>query len=126
FVTETGDANFYRHRVVSDAVLHTSGYASLREIEEDGNQVKNGWKELRSRALFSGNMGLGLDFGFTYHPAKQWTVTGSLQDLGFIRYTEDVESYSLKGSYELEGIELIFPSVIDGSGEVRDYWEDLR
>src|SRR5690606_3525958 len=33
---------------------------------------------------------------------------------------------SLKGSYELEGIELIFPSIIDGSGEVRDYWEDLR
>ncbi|RNL85634.1 hypothetical protein ED312_12265 [Sinomicrobium pectinilyticum] len=126
FVTETGEENFYRHRVVSDAVLHTSGYVSLREIEEDGNQVKNGWKELRSRALFSGNMGLGLDFGFTYHPAKQWTVTGSLQDLGFIRYTEDVESYSLKGSYELEGIELIFPSIIDGSGEVRDYWEDLR
>src|SRR5690606_18701319 len=39
FVTETGEENFYRHRVVSDAVLHTSGYVSLREIEEDGNQV---------------------------------------------------------------------------------------
>lgn len=126
FVTETGEENFYNHRVVSDAVLHTSGYASLREIEADGNEVREGWKELRSRALFSGNMGLGLDIGFTYHPDKHWTVTGSVRDIGFIRYTEDVESYRLKGSYELEGIDLIFPSIIDNSGEVRDYWQNLR
>lgn len=126
FVTETGEENFYTHRVVSDAVLHTSGYASLREMESDGDEVREGWKELRSRALFSGNTGLGLDLGFTYHPDKQWTVTGSVQDIGFIRHTEDVESYRLRGSYELEGIDLVFPSIIDDSGEVRDYWQDLR
>lgn len=126
FVTETGVENFYRHRVVSDVVIHTSGYTSLRDIENDGNQVKNGWKELRSRAFFGGNMGVGLDLGFTYHPHKQWTVTGSLQDLGFIKYKENVESYSLKGAYELEGIELVLPSILDDSGAVRDSWEELR
>ncbi|RAV29814.1 DUF5723 family protein [Sinomicrobium soli] len=124
FVTEYDPVNFYVHRILADVALRTSGYQSLEDIPRDGNEGKEVWKELRSRMLFSGNFGLGMDLGLTYHPAKQWTVTASLLDFGFVRHTEDVKNYTLKGSYDLEGVEL-FLNPAEGENP-EEYWEDLK
>jgi len=126
FVTTEGTNNFYNHTFDLDLELQTSGYASLIDLDNDG---QNDWnkkavKELRKRLLFGANLGLGLDFGFTYHPKEQWTVTGSVQDLGFIYHTKDVETYKLKGEYTFEGINPLFPN--NGSGQTADeYWQEI-
>ncbi len=109
FITTEGQDNFLRHQIEADLRLQTSGYASFRDAE-DGTAGEN----LQKRAFLGGNLGLGFDAGFTYKPKKQWTITGSLQDLGFIRHSNDVETYTIQGSFELEGIELPFPDLVDG------------
>jgi hypothetical protein len=56
------------------------------------------------KALLGGNLGLGLDLGFTYYPKKNLQFTASLLDVGFVRHTNDVKSYSYKGYYKAEGL----------------------
>jgi len=126
FITTEGTNNFYNHTFDLDLEFQTSGFTSLADLDNDG---QNDWnqkavKELRKRVLLGGNLGLGVDFGFTYHPKEQWTVTGSIQDLGFIYHTKDVETYTLKGKYTFEGINPLFPN--NGSGQTADeYWEEI-
>lgn len=73
------------------------------------------------KMLLGGNLGLGVDLGFTHHLDKQWTVSGSAIDLGFIYNTQDVESYGLKGDFKVDGINLNFDE-----DNPTDYWNDLR
>ncbi|PTX60954.1 hypothetical protein C8N46_105110 [Kordia periserrulae] len=126
FITTEGTNNFYNHNFDLNLQLQTSGYASLIDLDNDG---QNDWnrkaiKELRKRVLFGGNLGLGLDAGFTYHPKEQWTITGSIQDIGFIYHTKDVETYTLKGQYTFEGVNPLFPN--NGSGQTADeYWQEI-
>ncbi len=127
FVTQEGTNNFYYHTFDLDLAFQTSGFASLVDLENEGQNDWNGKaiKELRKRVLFGGNLGLGLDVGFTYHPKEQWTVTGSIQDLGFIHHTKDVETYTLKGEYTFEGVNPLFPN--NGSGQTADeYWQEIE
>ncbi len=116
YTVETG-FNVYEHLVAVDAEVQTSGYKSLP------------WEDLKlrdftKRALFSGNMGLGFDFGFTYRKSDQFSITGSVQDIGFIYHTKDLENYSLKGSYTLNGVDTLFPEVFIGEN-LNPYWQGL-
>ncbi|MCX2679491.1 DUF5723 family protein [Galbibacter sp. EGI 63066] len=122
FVTTEGDENFYAHTLVSDVEVNTSGYARLREDDVDG--AGNVIDILKSRKFFGGNLGLGVDFGITYEPTEEWTYTASVQDLGFVRHTKNVERYRLRGDYTLEGIELPFDDLFDSSG-LTDNWQEL-
>ncbi|NAS32322.1 hypothetical protein GTQ40_15165 [Flavobacteriaceae bacterium R38] len=110
FITVDGQDNFLRHQIDADLKLRTSGYNSFREAGSEGFLGN-----FRKRAFLGGNLGLGFDLGFTYEPKEQWTVTGSLQDLGFIWHANDVETYTIEGQFELEGVELPFPDLIDGN-----------
>ena len=74
-----------------------------------------------SKLLFGGNLGLGLDIGFSHHLNKQVTITGSLQDVGFIYNTQNVESHKADGNYTIEGINLIFDE--DNPDE---YWNNIQ
>jgi len=115
FYTENGSDNIYRQHLSNiDLLLETSGVQLPSDVELDQSYVQ-------SQFLFGGNLGLGLDFGFTYQPEDQWEITGSIQDLGFIYYTKNVESYRIKGSYHLDGFQLDFdPNTPD------TYWSDLK
>lgn len=52
-----------------------------------------------------GNLGLGVDIGFTHKINEQLAITGSANDLGMILYTKDVETYRARGNYVFEGFE---------------------
>lgn len=73
------------------------------------------------KMLLGGNLGLGIDLGFTHHFKKQWTVSGSAIDLGFIYNTQDIKSYSLKGDFEVDGFDLNFENQ-----DPADYWNNLE
>lgn len=64
---------------------------------------------------FSNNRGYGLDLGFNYDINDKWSVSGSVLDLGFIRWSENNKEYYSKGEYEYEGMEVDF-SDPDGVG----------
>lgn len=122
FVTVNGANNFYDHIFDLDLEARTSGLASLTDDGTDSDEVVN---KLKKRLLLGGNLGLGFDVGFTYQLTKQWMVDGSLQDIGFIRHSKNVENYSVAGNYVFEGVNPIFPET--GPGQTaEDYWNDIK
>lgn len=125
FVTRLGDDesnNIYEHTVENaDISVETSGYASLGDLDGTGQVTK----EILGRALFGGNIGVGLDLGFTYEINDQWRVSASALDVGAIFHSKDVENYRIQEeSYTLDGINLIFPPLADGESTI-PYYEDL-
>lgn len=119
FVTVPGENNFYDHIFNLSLQLKTSGLASLTEDSEFEA------KDITKRILFGGNLGLGFDVGFTQQLSDQWTLDGSLLDVGFIRHGKDVENYAVKGDYTFEGVNPIFPN--SGSGQTADeYWSEIE
>jgi len=53
-----------------------------------------------------GNPGFAVDFGFQYRPLDYLTVSGSINDLGFIRWKNNVTNLSNDGAFTFEGIEI--------------------
>lgn len=113
--TTFGTNNIYKQQLENiDFLLQTSGvFFEDTDVLTPAYYVK--------KMLLGGNLGLGIDLGFTHHFKKQWTVSGSAIDLGFIYNTQDVKSYSLKGDFEVDGFDLNFENQ-----DPADYWNDLE
>ncbi len=115
FYTQLGSLNQYEHILAGiDGNVQTSGI-----FLPAGTEVNQAY--FQKMMLLGGNLGLGFDVGFTYHPQKQWTVSGSILDLGFINNTKDNRTYSVQGNYSFQGIEPDFDLT-----NPTNYWEDLE
>lgn len=125
FVTRLGDEdseNIYEHTVENaDITVETSGYASLRELDGSGQVIG----EILGRAFFGGNIGVGVDIGFTYEINDAFTLSASVLDVGAIFHKKDIENYHAHGTYTLDGINLIFPPLSDGEATF-PYYDDLE
>ncbi len=122
FTTTLGDGtnNIYEHRLTHvDMTVQTSGLASLYDL---GN-ASDITKKMVGRAFLGGNLGVGVDVGFTYDITNRLTATGSFLDVGVIFHSKDVETYQATGDYTLHGIELIFPPLEEGG---IPYYDDLE
>ncbi|MDT0646254.1 DUF5723 family protein [Zunongwangia sp. F260] len=115
-----GGNGFYRQTASEiDIVVNTSGFASLRD--EEDNTVDQAAADLLKRSMLGGNLGVGLDLGATYKVNEQFIVTGAVQDIGIMFQRTDVENYRYYGSYETEGIEPLFPE--QENTEAIPYWD---
>ncbi|SFC82573.1 DUF5723 family protein [Algibacter pectinivorans] len=125
FTTVEGENNFFRHIFNLDTALRTSGYA----LNGEDNAFEP--KDVVTRTLLGGNLGLGFDMGVTYNFDKQWTFDASLQDVGFIRHSKEVENYEVKGELIFEGVDPIFFDTNEGDtadefySAIEDEFEDL-
>ncbi|NHF58254.1 hypothetical protein FK220_002795 [Flavobacteriaceae bacterium TP-CH-4] len=119
FVTTEGQNNLFASTLEADMQLRTSGIEALREAQDDGNLGST----ILKRGFFGGNLGVGVDLGFTYHLNEQTVVTASLLDVGFIYHANDVKNYTLNGSATVEGIEVILPDALTDPNA--DFWQDL-
>ena len=119
FTTAEGQNNIFASTLDADLLLRTSGINAIERANDDGNVPST----LIKRGLFGGNLGLGMDLGFTYYLNPQTVLTGSLLDLGFIYHTNEIENFSLKGNATIEGIEIILPDALLDPDQ--DFWEDL-
>ena len=124
FITALGTNNIYTHNVDAELRLQSSGFPTIDddETDEDYDAVSH----LKKSMLFGGNLGLGFDFGFTYHHSDRVIVSGSVLDVGFIRQTKQNQNYSFEGTHTFEGFEFLFPEVVDVDGQLNDYWENLK
>lgn len=119
FVTRPGENNLLSSTFNADMKWRTSGINALKAAENEDNIPGT----IIKRGFFGGNLGLGVDLGFTYQLNKQTVFTASLLDLGFIYHSNDVENYTLNGDVTTEGVEVILPEdVLDPN---RDFWQDL-
>ena len=119
FVTRPGENNLLSSTINADMKWRTSGINAVKTAADEENIPAT----IIKKGLFGGNLGLGLDLGFTHQLNTQTVVTGSLLDLGFIYHTNDVENYTLKGDVTTEGVEVILPR--DALDPNRDFWQDL-
>ena len=120
FTTVEGADNSLKHIFDLDMSLQISGLSFL-ENSNSTNEVD----VIRKRLLLGGNLGVGIDLGFTYEPAPEWTVDASLQDVGFINYSKDVKNYILNNYLEYEGIQPVFPEVVSGQ-TAQEYWDEVK
>jgi hypothetical protein len=114
--TLPSNTGIYEQQIYSQLQLNTSGFARYY----DENAAINVAKDITNRALLGGNLGLGFDAGFTYYPKKNIQVTASIIDVGFIRHSNQVKSYSLKGLYQYRGV---VPSFSSGQSVNNSYKE---
>lgn len=119
FITRPGQNNELASTLNADMKWRTSGINAITTAADEDKVPAT----LIKRGLFGGNLGLGVDLGFTYQLNKQTVFTASLLDLGFIYHTNDVENYTLKGDVTTEGVEVILPAdLLDAN---RDVWQEL-
>lgn len=125
FVTNEGVNNLLANTLVANMALQSSGLETVRSILSDdaGNEGSRLGSHLLSRGFFGGDLGLGVDLGFTYAINDQWVLTGSLLDLGFMVYSTDVRNFTLDGRATVEGVEVILPEALADPN--RDFWQDL-
>ena len=118
-VNTEGQNNILATTINADLMLRTSGLEALDTANEGGTLSST----LVKRAFFGGDLGLGVDLGFTYHLSERTRVTGSVVDLGFMYHGNDAKSYSLNGSATVEGIQI---NILEDFANLnRDFWQDL-
>jgi hypothetical protein len=118
-VNTEGQNNTIATTLSADLQLRNSGFGALRNAENQGTLASTFLK----RAIFGGDLGLGMDLGFTYRLNERTAITGSVQDLGFIYHSGNVFKYNLKGNATVEGIQI---NVLQELANLnRDFWQDL-
>ena len=111
FTTRLGNNNIYTHHLDNiNYNARTSGLISNNEYISASTFIEN--------SLLGGNLGAGIDLGFTYHVTPQLQWSGSLIDLGFVHHTKNIKNNLIAGSFTFEGIQVNFDSN-------RDYWQEL-
>lgn len=125
FLTTPGQRNLLANTLEADMRLRTSGINEIREVldddtVDDGSGIR---RILTKRGFFGGDLGLGIDVGFSYHFNEQTVITGSLLDVGFLYHSGDVRNFTLNGSATVEGVEIILPGALADPNA--DFWQDL-
>lgn len=117
FYTIPGTNSIYEQVISSNALVNTSGFLNYTE-----NYTDNAKSDIMKKTFFGGNLGLGFDLGLTYYPQENIQFTASILDVGFIKHTKEVESYSYKGYYKYEGMT---PDFIPGNSSGSVFQEFL-
>lgn len=121
FVTTEGINNIRANTIDADLEMKSSG---LNEIEDAlDNDTSRLPGIMTRRMFFGGDLGMGIDLGFTYHLNERTIITASLLDLGFVYHNTDVKNYTIKGMATVEGIEVILPGAL--SDPAGDTWQNL-
>ncbi|MDC6352648.1 DUF5723 family protein [Zeaxanthinibacter sp. PT1] len=125
FLTDEGQNNLRANTIVADMALRTSGWDRIQEVLNDDSidDMAGIRQHLVKRAFLGGDLGVGLDLGFSYNLDPQTTITGSILDIGLMYHAGDPYTYTLKGSATVEGLEVILPdALIDPDA---DFWQNL-
>jgi len=121
YVTEEGENNLLANTIDADMEFRSSGIEEIyRAIDEDPDRLSG---ILTKRLFFGGNLGVGVDFGFSYQLNEQTVMTASVLDLGFIYNSTNVRNYTVKGKATVEGIEVILPDAFAPTDT--DFWKEL-
>lgn len=116
FTTNEGTNNFLQHSLNNiDTEVRTSG------LVDADNQFLENTNGLLSRTFLGGNLGVGFDFGMTYHFTPQVEFTASILDFGFVRHSSNTRIYTAEGDYTFEGINFQYDP-----DNPRDYWQELE
>jgi len=113
--TSLGNNNLYRHTL--DNVHINLQSAGLMVDGEPFYEPDFLYKD----TFLSGNLGIGIDAGFTYLLNPKLEVSGSIVDLGVIKYSKNTHNTTVEGTYVTEGINFQYDP-----NNPKDYWSNLE
>lgn len=102
------DEEFYQVTLDTDYRFNSSSFAI---IDSTISQVNRNTR-FDFNKFFGSNTGFGLDLGATYQFNDKLELAASINDLGFINWSSNINNYESKGSYTYEGI--TFDPLVDG------------
>jgi hypothetical protein len=109
----TTEANMYDLSLTTDATVNTSG------IPED-------FDDFNARRYLTNmkNPGLGLDGAIAYKLDKKWTLSFAFNNVGFIKWNDNIKNHSVKGGTTFAGADLgpyILRTIKGDSLGLKDY-----
>ena len=123
------DSDIYQLTLQTDYELNVSTLLNTNDLSNfDLGIGSNSFKN-----LFTKNSGLALDLGVTYEVNKKLKLGASLLDLGKIKWTENTNNYSSKGTLTYDGFDfaqfanndsISFSSAIDTLQAAFDFHEN--
>lgn len=87
-------------------------------LVEDDEFIQDAQTYLENTFL-GGNLGIGVDFGFTYHLTPQLEFSGSILDFGYINHKKNIKNTKLEGSFVFEGVDFLF------NGNNTNNWNEI-
>ncbi len=114
FTTVKGTTNLYTHYFNNVNInAKTSGLVENDQyIQDAGGFLKN--------TFLGGNLGIGVDIGFTYHLTSQLEFSGSILDFGFINHKKNIKNTKVEGNFVFEGVDFLF------SDDSSNYWTEIN
>lgn len=127
--TKPINLSLYTHPITFETFVSGSGeiYTSLPVDvirEPDGKLETMDWQQdigARNYMMNSENMGFGTDFGFVYQMNEKTTLSGSLLDIGYIKWKKDAYHMSSSGSMDITA-----QAIEDGLANLNDVTDSLR
>lgn len=103
---------YYQLNLLTDLKFNTSTFnlGSLNSLDEID--------QLEPQFTFeptTGNTGFAADLGIVVNLLEKLSVSASVKDLGFIKWTDNVSNYTVNGTVNFEGIDAA--AIGDGDGE---------
>ncbi len=104
------DDDIYRITVKSQYSINGTDFISL---DNNGNFDLD-FSDYKIGNLFTGNTGVGFDFGIVVKPMEQLTIAASIIDIGQINWKEKVSNFSTNIDKTYEGVAIDFPALLKG------------
>lgn len=102
----------YANTAVADAEFRTSGIPKDSKGDIGIDDFNYDW--VKDNVLAKKNNGFALSAGATYKFDERLSASFSFYDLGFINWKEDLETYTVKGQFDLKGVDAITQFLNDG------------
>jgi hypothetical protein len=97
----------------ADVIYNDEGM--IDEVVIDEELENPGPSTFFKQAFNTNNFGMGLDLGVEYRPSDRWLLSASIQDLAYIRWTDEVHQARFNTEYDYTGLEV---NPIDFSGDL--------
>jgi outer membrane protein OmpA-like peptidoglycan-associated protein len=109
-----GDGTLYTSLPLTTIPTKLDGTLDFDNIDFDAGQIKAG-------DIMTSNWGLGIDLGATYNILPQLQLSAAITDLGFIRWSKNLNNFSVKDDITIEGVKYV---VGDKLGDIGDHFND--
>jgi len=99
------DTAMYAHTAAADAQLRTSGIPKNVDGDIDFDVVDGQW--VTNRLTGFANKGFAISGGATYKFDEKMKISFSFTDIGFIKWKDEIQTYTLKGVTRFEGLDVL-------------------
>jgi len=107
--------------IIRQSLNNLNGQIRTSGIVDSDDEFIDSPGEYFSKTFLGSNMGLGLDFGLTYHFTSQLEFTASLIDIGFIRHSKNTKNFNIDGNYVLDGLNFEYDA-----SSLSNYWQQVE